>query len=65
MTAAAIDFSPLQTFISLVDYLGDAHRDHLRNLHAEPKRWMRVTAPVAAALRLTTASLIRGVEIIR
>ena len=32
-------------------------------LAAEPKRWMRVTAPVAASLRLTPASLIRCVAI--
>src|SRR5258706_9103056 len=34
-------------------------------LAAEPKRWMRVTAPVAASLRLTPASLIRCVAITR
>lgn len=58
---AGIALAPLQTFKSLLDHLVATPQDHLRNRVAEPKRWMRVAAPVAAALRLTPACLIRCV----
>jgi hypothetical protein len=35
--------------------------EHQIRLAAEPKRWMSVTAPVAASLRLTPVCLIRCV----
>ena len=39
------------------DHLGHAQQNHARNRDPEQKHWMRVTAPVAAGLRLTPACL--------
>ena len=37
--------APFRSFNHLVG----AQQDHVRNIDAEPKRWMRMTAPVSAA----------------
>ncbi len=42
--------STWRSFARLLHCLVDAQYDQVRNLHAEPKRWVRVIAPVSATL---------------